>query len=416
MPHLSVPVVVLAVVFAGIAIRQAGSIRLGIWQIMLLGAIAVLVTGSISVAAALQAIDGDVLLFLFGMFVIGGALEESGYIAHVSYLLFKQARSADALLLRILFFMGCLSALFMNDTLAIIGTPLMLLLAKKHGIKPVILLLTLAFAVTTGSVMSPIGNPQNLLIALHGNLPNPFLSFLKYLFLPTIINLFAAYYVIKTVYRDELHTRTLQHVYEPVRDKRLAALSRYSLILVIVMAVLKTLIALWDPALDFNLNYIALIGALPILVFSRKRFEIVKQIDWPTLVFFAAMFVLMKSVWNTGLFQGFIGTSGRGITTIHSVLGISVTLSQLISNVPMVALYLPVLVHAGAPAKSLIALAAGSTVAGNLLILGAASNIIIIQNAEKRSKHTVAFLEFAKAGIPLTIMNIVVYWFFLKII
>jgi len=95
------------------------------------------------------------------------------------------------------------------------------------------------------------------------------------------------------------------------------------------------------------------------------------------------------------------------------VLLVSIILSQLISNVPLVALYIPLLTHAGAGTKEMIALAAGSTIAGNLLILGAASNIIIIQNAEKRSRETISFLEFAKIGIPLTIINTAIYyiWF-----
>ncbi len=416
MLHVSVPIVVLAIVFILIAVRQVGNIRFQIWQIMLLGAIAVLLTGSIPPATALKAIDLDVLLFLFGMFVIGVALEESGYISHLSSMLFKNARSVDTLVLKILFFMGFASAFLMNDTLAIIGTPLMLLLAKKHNINPKVLLLTLAFAITTGSVMSPIGNPQNLLISINGNLSNPFITFLKYLFLPTLISIFAAYVILRILYRDEFHSNNLRHVYEPIKDKKLAILSKYSLIVVVVLAGLTIIISLLHPEFDFNLTYIALIGSLPILLFSNKRFKILKNVDWHTLIFFAAMFVLMKSVWLTGFFQSYVGKNPGSIVSIHSVLGISITLSQFISNVPMVALYLPVLMHAGASSTALIALAAGSTIAGNLLILGAASNIIIIQNAEKKSRATLTFLEFAKAGIPLTIINAVVYWFFLKVV
>jgi len=85
-------------------------------------------------------------------------------------------------------------------------------------------------------------------------------------------------------------------------------------------------------------------------------------------------------------------------------------MSQLVSNVPLVALCQPMLVHPST--EALMALAAGSTIAGNLFILGAASNVIIIQNAEK-SGETITFLEFAKVGAPLTALNILVYWIFL---
>jgi Na+/H+ antiporter NhaD/arsenite permease-like protein len=74
------------------------------------------------------------------------------------------------------------------------------------------------------------------------------------------------------------------------------------------------------------------------------------------------------------------------------------------------------LLEAGALSKEMVALAAGSTIVGNLFILGAASTVIIIQNAEKKSKETITFLEFAKVGIPLTIMNTVVYYVYLSLV
>ena len=176
---MNIPVIVLCAVFTLIAVRRAGNLRLGLWQIMLLGAVAVLVTGQIGPREALGAIDPDIMLFLFGMFVVGQALEESGYLFHLSYLAFRRAGSADGLILSILFGFGIASAFLMNDTLAVIGTPLVLLLAKQHRMSPKVLLLALAFAVTIGSVVSPIGNPQNLLVAIHGRMPNPFVEFFR---------------------------------------------------------------------------------------------------------------------------------------------------------------------------------------------------------------------------------------------
>jgi Na+/H+ antiporter NhaD/arsenite permease-like protein len=122
----------------------------------------------------------------------------------------------------------------------------------------------------------------------------------------------------------------------------------------------------------------------------------------------------MQSVWNSGFFQSIITKSHINILSTNMILTVSVLLSQLISNVPLVALYLPMLTNTGATTKGLMALAAGSTIAGNLFILGAASNVIIIQNAEKKYKETLTFWEFARIGIPLTAINILVYWLFLK--
>jgi len=137
-------------------------------------------------------------------------------------------------------------------------------------------------------------------------------------------------------------------------------------------------------------------------------------VDWSTLAFFAGMFVLMRAVWDTGFFQELISGSGADISGLGPIMAVSVGLSQFISNVPLVALYLPMLQHAGAGTPELMALAAASTFAGNLFILGAASNVIIIQNAEKKAGETITFLEFARVGVPLTFINAIIYWVFLR--
>jgi Na+/H+ antiporter NhaD/arsenite permease-like protein len=408
-----ISIITLVVVFILIAVRQVGRIRLYIWQIMLLGAVVVLVTGEISPAKALAAINIDVMLFLFGVFIIGQALEESGYLEQIAYRLFSRARSLSTLVLFILFGMGILSALLLNDTLAIIGTPVVLSLANKTNARPRILLLSLAFAVTIGSVMSPIGNPQNLLIALHGNLANPFITFFKYLMAPTLINLFFAYLLIRLFFRKHFNDQPLTHSIEPIKDVKLALISKISLILLVVLILARIAIVLLGFNIDFRLTYIALAAALPVIAFTPWRPGLLKGLDWSTLIFFAAMFVFMQSVWDSGYFQKAMAATDIDFTSTGMILGVSVLLSQLLSNVPLVALYLPVLVNAGALTKGMMALAAGSTIAGNLTILGAASNIIIIQNAEKKFGTSLSFWDFVRIGVPLTVINVAVYWLFL---
>jgi Na+/H+ antiporter NhaD/arsenite permease-like protein len=122
------------------------------------------------------------------------------------------------------------------------------------------------------------------------------------------------------------------------------------------------------------------------------------------------MFILMESVWQTGFFQDVIAELQLDLGALPVVMALSIALSQFISNVPLVALFQPVLLHSGAGTEELMALAAGSTIAGNLFILGAASNVIVIQTAERRAKETVTFWEFARVGLPLTALNALVYW------
>ena len=407
---INISAIALALVLLLIAIRQLGEFKLQIWQIMLLGALMVLLSGEISPADAASAINPDVMIFLAGMFVIGEAMRESGYLFHLFNRIFCRAKNLDQLLLLILFAMGFLSALLMNDTLAIIGTPLMLYLAQALRISPKLLLLTLAFAVTTGSAMSPIGNPQNLLIAINGSLTNPFLVFFQYLFIPTVANLVLAYLLLRLFYKSQFQQTAIEIPKECISDPTLANISRISIILLLILILAKVLAVTVQSSQHFSLTYIAIFSALPVILFSSRRWEIMKHIDWCTLVFFAAMFVLMDSVWRSGFFQSMMEESSLGFGSIPVILALSVFLSQIISNVPFVALFQPLLINPSA--QDLMALAAGSTIAGNLFILGAASNVIIIQNAEK-SGETLTFLDFARVGVPLTALNVFVYWIFL---
>ncbi len=409
-------IVVLTIVLLLIAVRQVENIRLQIWQIMSGGAIAVLITGQISPPDAIKSVNFDIIFFLLGMFIVGEALERSGYLSYLAYNFFKWAKNTDSLLLMIIFGMGLLSIFLMNDTVAIIGTPVVLILAEKNNLPPKLLLLALAFAVTIGSVMSPLGNPQNLLIAVNSNVNNIFAIFGKYLIIPTIINLLLAFFLLKFFYRNSFHKITLNSIPEKGNNRRLTLLSKLSLGIILFLVFLKIILLFLKFPIDFKLTYIALAAAMPIILFSNERVEIIKRVDWHTLIFFVSMFVLMQSVWNTGIFQNMLSKTDVSITSILMILAVSVVLSQLISNVPLVALYLPLLLNLGVSTKGLMALAAGSTIAGNLFIFGAASNIIIIQNAEKRGEKTLTFWEFSKVGIPLTIINFLIYYLYLRVL
>jgi Na+/H+ antiporter NhaD/arsenite permease-like protein len=277
-------------------------------------------------------------------------------------------------------------------------------------------LLALAFAVTIGTVTSPIGNPQNLLIAVNGNVANPFITFFRYLLIPTLINLFLAYLVLRLFYWKRFRNKAFTDNPEPIKDLHMAQLCRISMVLLGVLILAKIVTVFAGLQVDFRLTYIALAAALPFIIFSSKRLTIIRKIDWTTLVFFAAMFILMASVWNSGVFQNLINSTSMNLTSVPVVMGVSVVLSQFISNVPLVALYLPLLMKMGVSATGLMALAVGSTIAGNLTILGAASNVIIIQNAEQKSGETLTFWEFFRIGLPLTAINIFVYWLYFKLV
>jgi Na+/H+ antiporter NhaD/arsenite permease-like protein len=373
---------------------------------MLGGAVAVLITGQISLPDALNAINIDVMVFLVAMFIVGEAMVESGYLAILSQRFFSYARTPNRMIFFLLFGIGFLSALLMNDTLAIIGTPLVLGLATKFRISPKLMLLSLAIAITTGSVMSPIGNPQNLLIAVNSGMDTPFVTFTLYLLIPTLISLGVAFILLRFYFNTDFSTRVLFHdPILPVDYKKFFPV-KCSLAILLILGAANIIASLYGGKILVPLPFIALCAAFPVILLGTDRVRLLKNLDWFTLVFFAAMFVLMESVWQTGFFQSFVDQNM--VTSIPMILLTSAVTSQFISNVPFVALFQPIIMQTGGTTAQLMALAAGSTIAGNLTILGAASNVIIIQKAEKQGE-TLTFFEFAKVGVPLTVIQLVVY-------
>jgi hypothetical protein len=131
-----------------IATRRVGKFELKIWQVMTAGAVIVILTQSISFGDAFYAIDFDVMLFLFSMFVIGSALEYGGLMDDFIKSISSKIRNPHIVLFFVIFVMSLSSALLMNDTIAVIGTPIVLRIAKKYNLPKKILLLSLAFSVT----------------------------------------------------------------------------------------------------------------------------------------------------------------------------------------------------------------------------------------------------------------------------
>lgn len=382
---------------------------------MLGGAVAAVLTGEIGLVDAYLAINADVMWFLFGVFVLGESICLSGSLMPFSYHLFSKVMSVDGLVMTLLFSMGLFSALLMNDTVAILGTPFVIAIARRYSISPEMLLLALAFAVTTGSVMSPIGNPQNLLIALAGDFNNPFLSFFAGLAIPTIIALFICYVILKWRYPREFKKCLIKPMPVGVADKSLARLAGCALGLMVLLILVRIATTVLGMGPLVPLAGIALAACLPIILLSPRRVEILRGLDWSTLVFFIALFVLMQSVWDSCLSLVIFPGSGDVLSSVSLIMIAGVLGSQLISNVPFVALALPLLMGAGVGENVLLALAAGSTLAGNLLVFGAASNVIIVQKAEDEGE-TLDFFAFARAGIPLTFFQIAIFWLYLGVV
>lgn len=404
-------IIILALVLLLISMRQFVKISFSIPQVMAAGALIVLLFGSISIRDAFSSVKWEMIIFLFCMFVLSAALESSGLLEEaMNALMGKSEGKKQAVLLLIIFFaLG--SAFLVNDALAVIAAPMVIYLSAKMGMEPKPLLLICCFAITIGSMATPIGNPQNLLVALDFAVGEPFSAFFTYLFLPALASLIFLYFLSPILWKNLFSGKKIEMSNIPmVRDKPLAKLCASSIFLFALLFILHLIF----PNAGLPLWWIAAPPALLLLILSSRRKELFLHVEWGTLLFFISMFVLMQSVWNEGIFQQALAQNSKLLNPSDpiSVSFISVILSQFISNVPMVALYLPILHGAKATIFSYMALAGASTLAGNLTILGAASNIILIEGARKRGVH-ISFFEFLKYGIVFTAIPILLMlgWF-----
>lgn len=402
-----IALVVALVVFLLIAFRQVLPSPPAIWQIMVGGAVAMLLTGAVTPAAAVMAIDLEVMIVLFSVLLMGAALEESGWLTAFAGKLLGRAETTGVLVTLVVVLGAVGAAVLTNDTIAVIGTPLLLGYARHAGIRPHLLLFALAFGVTTGSVVSPVGNPQNLLVAVHGGFSEPFVQFFTALAPPTAIALVLVCAVLYATARDEWGRPCGRAAVSAAEDPALVGLVRLSLLTVVLFLVLRFFLPQVYPGAAIPLAAVAASAAVPFLL-SRRRTALLCSVDWPTLVFFVAMFVVMEGVRESGVLEETLGWGSPAALGVPAVIATGMIVSQFISNVPFVAIALPLLEQTGAGPEVLLALAAGSTIAGNLTILGAASNIIIVQGAERRGV-TLGFGAFMRPGVPLSLAQAVVY-------
>ncbi|MDO5843981.1 MAG: SLC13 family permease [Methanocorpusculum sp.] len=398
---IPIAVFIVALVFLLIIVRHIGKRKLPIWVIMTAGAVAAIIFQCISVQDAVFAINYEVIVFLFLMFIFGAALDKSGILHSVSVSAFAKAKTKKRVLLIFIAVTALASAFLMNDTIAIIGTPIALFCAKKYNLPAKTMLLALCFSVTFGSSVTPIGNPQNLLIAMSEGVPYAFPTFALYLLVPALISLAVVYFILSISVKDDVAAAEIE---TDVTDYKLAGLCKISFVIVIAMIIARIVLSVFSIELPFVL--IAAAAAAPLLIFSRKRVELLKNVDYTTLLFFASMFILMAAVWNSGFIQTLLPDSIS--TSVPVLLFTGVIVSQFVSNVPFVLMILPVLETAGAALPMYMAAVAGTTCAGTLTILGAASTIIVIQHAEK-SGESLSFIQYFKTGAIVTVIASAVY-------
>lgn len=390
--------VVVALTLIGVAVGRWPWLRMNRATIALVGATVLIAIGAIPLELAFRAVDWNTIVLLFAMMVLNVNLRIAGFFHLVTSRIVKLAHTPRRLLALVIAVSGVLSAIFLNDTIALMMTPLVLDLALTLRRNPLPYLIALVTAANVGSVAAITGNPQNMLVGISSGIS--FVQFTLALAPIAFGGLIIIWGVMIVVYQAEFApVRLAGELSLPPQEYR--PLLRKSMIATALMLV--GLVAGAPIPL-------AALAAAAILLISRRRDpeKVFEEMDWGLLVFFASLFVVTGAIETTGLGAGLFAWmrpwADGGPAELTAV---SLLLSNLVSNVPAVMLFRPVVPTLADPHSAWLTLAMATTLAGNLTLLGSVANLIVAEIARRRGIH-LSFVEYLKAGTPIAILTLIV--------
>ncbi len=400
----SIPVVstIFGLTYLALAIGKVPGLRTDRAGIAMIGAVAMLAGGVVSMRDAARSVDYETIVLLFGMMVVVAHLQLAGFFSLVTDRIAAHFSRPLALLAVIISLSGILSAFLVNDVVCVALTPLVLRLCERLRRNPIPYLVGLATASNVGSVATITGNPQNIIIGSLSQIS--YLRFAARLTPVAAMGLLLDFAVVALVYRKSLFARRPSPPSIPDENEPRIRIHRG-------LMIKSILVTLTTVALFFAGQPIALVAlvAAAILMLDRIRpRKVFDSVDWPLLVMFSGLFVVVHAfetnvvrTWNLERQQTLLNSP------VVLVSGLSVLLSNLVSNVPAVLLFKPLMEVMPQKEQAWLALAMSSTLAGNLTVLGSVANLIVVESA-RRSGTELSFLEYLKVGIPLTLLTLLV--------
>lgn len=388
--------VIFLLTYAALAWGRIPGTRIDRTGIAIAGAAAMLATGAVTMRDAAAAIDVPTIALLLGMMIVVAYLQISGFFGWVVDRVVARFSGAYSLLAITISVAGALSALLVNDVVCVALTPLMLHVCRRMQRPPVPYLIALATASNVGSVATIAGNPQNMIVGSLSGIS--YLDFAARLTPIAVIGLVLNFFVVALVYRRQLSCSSVApqpDAGRPVRVHRqlmLKTLAVTSLTVVAFFAGVPIAVA-------------ALVAAAVCLVDRIRPDKAYGRVDWKLLAMFAGLFIVVRAfevqVVRDWELETLATRMGSPVVTIS---GLSLILSNLVSNVPAVLIFKPLMEVMPDPKQAWLALAMSSTFAGNLTLLGSVANLIVVETA-RRSGIEIGFVEYLKAGVVLTLLT-----------
>ena len=360
-------------------------------------------------------IEWNVIFLLLGMMMIVSVLRRTGVFEYIAILSAKQSRGKPYRLMVMLCVLTAVaSALLDNVTTVLLIAPVTFLVCDRLGLRPVPFLIAEVLASNIGGAATLVGDPPNIIIANRADLTfNDFLVHMA----PWVVVLMVVFCLMcRLLFRSAF-------VYDPEKVDKVMALNEREAIkdkalLVKSMAVLGLVVAAFvlHPVLHYEPSVVALLGAgLLVLITNVSTQDALADVEWPTLVFFAGLFVMVGSLVETGVISDLSkaiadATGGDLGAAAMLLLGGSAVLSAIVDNIPYVATMSPVVTelvrpHGEAGQGLWWALAFGADLGGNATAIGASANVVMLGLAE-RAGHRIGFWEFTKYGLIVTFVTI----------
>lgn len=386
--------------YALIILQRVPFLRLDRPSAVGLGATLMIVFGVLDVDRAFQAVDDATLVFLGGMMILVAYLELSGFFELSAAAIVRWSRSPLHLLFYTVLAAGFLSALFVNDTICLLFTPILLAATRSVKLNPMPYLIGIATASNIGSAMSVVGNPQNMFIGAHSHLP--FHVFLQYLAPVSVVGLMINFAMLAAIYRRDLKAWPQPpeigrpDIRPVLMGKTLAV---FGLVLILFVG---------GHAWDIPYALSAMIGSAVLFLIGAVRPRLVfKKVSWTLLLFFFGLFIVMGGFEASGLSRDVFDASKSflNLDSLEGYFGVGsvvLVLSNMVSNVPAVILFEP---HASGE-KMWLMLALSSTLAGNLTLIGSVANLIVADVAAENNVR-LGFWEYLKVGLPLTLITLI---------
>jgi anion transporter len=392
-------------------------------KVALGGAVLMILIGATNAETAFfsqdAGIDWNVLFLLLGMMLIVGVLRRTGVFEYIAIWSTKRAKGKPFRVMVILVVVTAVaSAALDNVTTVLLIAPVTFLVCDRLGVPVVPYLIAEVIASNIGGTATLVGDPPNIIIASRAGLT--YTDFLVHLAPIVVLLLIVLIGLCRVMFRSAF-TYDPQRVAqvmalnerEAIRDRRLLTVSLVVLAVVTAAFVLHSVLHL-EPSI------VALVGGLALLALSRLDAEdVARDVEWPTLVFFAGLFVMVGALVNTGAIGQLADVAadaaeGRLAAASVGLLWGSAVLSGLVDNIPYVATMSPVvaeLVQAeggGPQAQSLWwSLALGADLGGNATAVGASANVVVLGLAE-RAGHRITFWGFTKYGLVVTVVTIAI--------